>query len=122
MTFKEILSTVVDGTPGALAAALMASDGIPIEEYCREDVEFDLATVAVEFQQVFDQSKKIAGAFHEGSGEGLRELILVTTGHQLLFRQIDGEFFLAVAIDPNGSLGKARYLVRSILHQLRDAL
>ncbi|MEE9279968.1 MAG: hypothetical protein V3V67_07310 [Myxococcota bacterium] len=122
MTFKEILSAVVERTPGAFAAAIMASDGIPIEEYAREESDFDLASMVVEFQQIFDQSSKVAGAFYEGQGDALSELILVTRGHQLLFRKIDDEFFLVVAIGPNGSLGKARYLVRSVLHELRDAL
>ncbi len=122
MTFKEILSTLVDKTPGALAAAVIASDGIPIEEHARPGSDFDLLALAVEFQQVFDQSSKIAGTFYEGQGDALSELILVTADHQILYRPIDGEFTLVVAIEPTGSLGKARYLARTVLQPLRDAL
>ena len=121
MTFKEILSTVVDGTPGACAAAIMASDGIPIEEHVREG-SIDLAALAVEFQQIFDQSSKVASAFYGTGEDTLHELIVVTERHQVLFRRIDGEFVLVVAIDPVGSLGKARYLVRTVLQELREAL
>lgn len=122
MTFKEILATVVDGTAGAVGAAIMASDGIPVEEHLRSGAGLDLAAVAVEYQQIFDQSSKVAGAFHSDVGDALCELILVTQRHQFLFRRVDGEFFLVVALEPGGSLGKARYLVRSVLHDLRDAL
>ena len=121
MTFKEILSTVVEGTPGACAAAIMASDGIPIEEHVREG-SINLAALAVEFQQIFDQSSKVASAFYGTGEDALHELIVVTERHQVLFRRIDGEFVLVVAIDPVGSLGKARYLVRTVLQELREAL
>jgi predicted regulator of Ras-like GTPase activity (Roadblock/LC7/MglB family) len=122
VTFKEILSTLVDNTPGTLAAAIMASDGIPLEEHARPGSDFDLAALAVEFQQVFDQSSKVAGTFYEGQGDALSELILVTAEHQILYRSIDGEFALVIAIEPTGSLGKARYLARTVLQPLRDAL
>ncbi len=122
MTFREILETVVLQTPGALAGAVMAADGIPIDEYTREGERLDLAAVAVEFQRVLDQSRKVAGALYGGSGGGLEELLLITSGHQLLFRQIDDEFFVTIALEPTGSLGKARYLIRSLLHDLQEAL
>jgi len=122
MTFREILEKVVLQTPGALAAAVMATDGIPVDEFARDDHGIDLAALAVEFQRVLDQSRKVAGALYGGSGGGLEELILITSGHQILFRQIDDEFFVTIALEPTGSLGKARYLVRSLLRELHAAL
>lgn len=122
MTFREILERVVQGTPGALAGAIMASDGIPVDEYVRDEARVDLAALAVEFQRVLDQSRKVAGALYGGSGGGLEELVLITSGHQLLFRQLDDDFFVAIALEPTGSLGKARYLVRSLLRDLQEAL
>ncbi len=122
MTFREILERVVLQTPGALAGAVMAADGIPIDELEREEGSVDLAAVAVEFQRVLDQSRKVAGALYGASGGGLEELILITSAHQLYFRQIDDEFFVAIALKSSGSLGKARYLVRSLLRELREAL
>ena len=122
MTFLEILTTVVEGTPGALAGAIMASDGIPVEEHVREAADVDLAALAVEFQRVLEQSNKVAGALYHGEDEALRELILIMAGHQILFRVIDSDFFLVIVLEPGGSLGKARYLIRTVLHQLKDAL
>ncbi len=122
MTFQEILETIVRGTPGRLAGAVMANDGIPVDEYVRDGAEVDLAGLAVEFQRVLEQSSKVAGALYQTPGEALRELVLVTAGHQLLFRPIDEDFFLVIVLEPSGSLGKARYLVRTVLHNLKDAL
>lgn len=124
MTFREILAKIVDPTPGAVAGVIMAADGIPLEEYRVPGAagEVDLSSVAVEFQRVLEQARKVAGALYGGSGEALSELVLVTSGHQLLFRQVDEEFSLVVALDPAGSLGKARYLARMLLQEVREAL
>lgn len=122
MTFREILESVVLKTPGALAGVVMAVDGIPVDEFVREGAHIDLATLSVEFQRVIDQARKVSGALYGETGGGLEELLLITTGHQLLFRQLDDDFFVAIALDPSGSLGKARYLVRSLLRNLQEAL
>ena len=99
MTFREILEKVVLQTPGALAGAVMAADGIPVDEYELEEGSVDLSAVAVEFQRVLDQSRKVAGALYGESGGGLDELILITSGHQLLFRQLDDEFFESFGVE-----------------------
>ncbi|MFQ5513089.1 MAG: roadblock/LC7 domain-containing protein [Myxococcota bacterium] len=122
MTFRQILEKIVNDTPGALAGAIMAADGIPVDEYGRSAERVDLASMAVEFQRVLEQARKVSGTIYEGRTPVLQELILITSGHQLLFRQIDDEFFVTVALTPLGSLGKARYLVRSLLDDLRREL
>ena len=122
MTFREILSTVVERTPGALAAAVMAGDGVAIDEYAREGAEVDLGAIAVEFGRIFAQSQKIASALY-GSRDGeLDELLLVLGGHQILFRRLDEDSFLLLALDQNGLVGKARWLARNLLQDIRDAL
>ena len=122
MTFREILEKLVEETPGAVAGAVMASDGIPVDEFQRDDADIDLAVVAVEFQRVLEQARKATGAVYGGGGGQLDEMILITGRHQLLFRQLDDEFFVTVALHPQGMLGKARYLVGCLLRELQEAL
>ena len=43
MTFREILANVIDNTPGALAGAIMATDGIPVEEYAVGESDLELS-------------------------------------------------------------------------------
>ncbi|HTO07847.1 MAG TPA: hypothetical protein VMR86_12415 [Myxococcota bacterium] len=122
MTFREILSTLVDRTPGALAAAVMAGDGVAIDEYARDGAEVDLGAIAVEFGRIFMQSQKVASALY-GAREGeLDELLLVMGGHQILFRRLDEDSFLLLALEPHGLVGKARWLARNLLQDIRDAL
>jgi predicted regulator of Ras-like GTPase activity (Roadblock/LC7/MglB family) len=122
MTFAEILSRIVDGTPGALAGAIMGRDGIPVEEYERVRGRVDLTAVAVEFERVLDQASKVAGALFGRDQGGLEEVVLATRSQQLLFYYIDDEYFLVIALERTGSLGKARYLIRSVLQSLQEEL
>ena len=122
MTFREILARIVQGTPGGLAAAVMGSDGIPIDEYRVSGESLDLAAVAVEFQRVLDQAKKVSATLYGQSEVEPEELVLVTAEHQLLFRQIDDEYFVVMALEKAGMLGKARYLVRALLDSIRREL
>ena len=62
MTFREILQTLVERTPGALAAAVMAGDGVAIDEYAKDGAEVDLGAIAVEFGRIFNQSQKVVGS------------------------------------------------------------
>ena len=122
MTFREILAKVVEGTPGARAAVIMGSDGIPVEEYPAEEEALNLPAVAVEFQRVLEESRKVASLLGPEVGGALEEMVLQTSTRQLLFRPIDAEYHLVVELDRSGFLGKARWLVGSLLHEIRGGL
>ena len=122
MTFREILTNLVDRTPGALAAAVMAADGVAIDEYAREGAEVDLGAIAVEFGRIFGQSQKVAQALWGARDGELDELLLVLGSHQVLFRKLDEDSFLILALEPGGLVGKARWLARNLLQEIREAL
>ncbi len=122
MTFREILARVVDGTPGALAGAIMGRDGIAIEEYVLVRDAVDLNAIAVEFERVLDQAEKVVGSLFGRGSQGLQELVLTTGGPQILLRPVDEEYFIVLALERTGGMGKARYLVGSILQDLYAAL
>jgi predicted regulator of Ras-like GTPase activity (Roadblock/LC7/MglB family) len=122
MTFREILQQLVEDTPGALAAALMGSDGIPIDAYRAPGARLDLPALAVEFQRVLEEARKTTLALYGDARGRLAELILNTGESQLLFREVDAEYFVVIALEPTGSLGKARYLMRGLLRDLQREL
>jgi len=122
MTFREILESLVENTPGALAAAVMAGDGVAIDEYARPGTDVDLGAIAIEFGRIFHQSQKVAEALYGARDGELQELLLATGSHQLFFRQLDEDSFLVMALDATGLVGKARYLARTLLQEIREAL
>ncbi len=122
MTFREILQSLVHQTPGALAAAVMAGDGVAIDEYARPGTDVDLGAIAIEFGRTFQESQKVASALNGSRDGALEEMLLVTGANQVFFRLLDEDTFLVLALDATGMVGKARYLVRTLLEEIREAL
>ena len=124
MNFEPTLRKMIDGVSGALGIALMGSDGIPISELQAETAgaageEALAGSAGVEFGRVLDEIRKAA----DGLGAGrLEEVVVGLARCWLLLRAVDDELFLVAALDPRGNLGKARFLMRRHLLELREQL
>ncbi len=125
MSFKSILQEIVNGCGGGLGAALMGNDGIPIEEFvssspsARELLSEEIGTAGAEFGRILAEITKASDALGGGL---LHETAVVLSRFTLIFRSVDEETFLVVALAPDGNIGKARYLIRRQLLVLRQEL
>src|SRR6187551_3605863 len=104
--FAETLRKVVDNIDGALAAVVMGLDGIPVESYVRND-RVDVTTVGMEFSFIIGQVRKAGESLQVG---GLEELSVKAQRLVLVCRMISPTYFVAIAMQPEGNFGKARYL------------
>jgi predicted regulator of Ras-like GTPase activity (Roadblock/LC7/MglB family) len=107
--FAETLRKVVDNVDGGIAAVIMGLDGIPVDSYVRQSDRLDVNTVAMEFSFILTQIKKAGESLQVG---GLEELVVRAQRLVLICRMISPQYFVAVAIAPEGNFGKARYLAR----------
>ena len=124
MSFASILQEIVDECGGGLAAALMGSDGIPIEQVeasgeARESVSSEIEVLGVEFGRILDELRKASDSV---AGGALEEVSIRLTNFWVLMRTIDDETYLVLAIQPDGNAGKARFLMRRHLLALREEL
>ena len=123
MSFGRVLREIVEGCGGGLGAALMGNDGIPIEEVNAADpvalMSEEVGTAGVEFGRILEEIRKASDAL---AGGGLQETVVVLARFSLIFRAIDAETFLVVALAPDGNIGKARYLIRRSLLAIRQEL
>jgi predicted regulator of Ras-like GTPase activity (Roadblock/LC7/MglB family) len=125
MIFDAILDEIVNGCGGGIAAALMGNDGISIAEVVsdreevREILVEEIGTAGAEFGRILAEIGKAADAL---GGGAVQETAVVLSRFTLVFRNVDDETFLVVAIAPDGNLGKARYLIRRQLNFLRQEL
>ena len=124
MNFEPILRKMVDGVSGAIGIALMGSDGIPIAELYAPGVdaaaaEGEVTAAGVEFGRILDEVRKAADSI--GAGR-LEETVIGLARYWLLFRVVDEDLFLVVALEPRGNLGKARFLMRRFLLDLQQQL
>lgn len=107
--FAETLKKVVDNVDGGIAAVVMGLDGIPVETYVRQSDRVDVNTVAMEFSFILSQVRKAGDSLAVGS---LEELSVKAQQLMLVCRMISPQYFVAIAMAPDGNFGKARYLAR----------
>jgi predicted regulator of Ras-like GTPase activity (Roadblock/LC7/MglB family) len=124
MSFASILRTIVEECGGGVGAALMGTDGIPIDQYTAdiseaEPPETDVTTIGIEFGRILLDIRKASDGLDGGS---LDETIIELTRFTLVFRPIDSEYFLLLVMAPDGNLGKARYLIRRHMLAIRQEL
>ena len=106
--FAETLRKVVDNVDGGIAAVIMGLDGIPVDQYVRQN-SVDVNTVAMEFSFILAQIKKAGDSLQVG---GLEELTVKAQRLLLVCRMLSPQYFVAVAMAPEGNFGKARFLAR----------
>lgn len=124
MSFGTILRRLVEDCGGGVGAILMSSDGIPIEEYVTARVpegplREEFGAAGVEFGRILEEMRKAADAL---GGGALEETVISLSRMTLIFRPVDEEIFLALVVLPEGNLGKARYLARRHLLEIRQEL
>lgn len=107
--FAETLKKVVDGVDGAMAAVVMGLDGIPVETYVKATDRIDVNTVGMEFSFILGQVRKAGDSLQVGS---LEELSVKAQRLLLVCRMISPQYFVAIAMAPEGNFGKCRYMVR----------
>jgi predicted regulator of Ras-like GTPase activity (Roadblock/LC7/MglB family) len=124
MSFASILQEIVDECGGGMAAALMGADGIPIEEVqasggVGESLSDGVDVLGVEFGRILDEMRKASDSVNGGA---LEEVSVRLSNFWVLMRIVDEETYLVLAIEPDGNMGKARFLMRRQLMALRDEL
>ena len=107
--FAETLRKVVDNVDGGIAAVIMGLDGIPVDSYVRQSDRLDVNTVAMEFSFILTQIKKAGESLQVGA---LEELVVRAQRLVLICRMISPQYFVGVAVAPEGNFGKARFLAR----------
>jgi predicted regulator of Ras-like GTPase activity (Roadblock/LC7/MglB family) len=117
--FKEILQDLVDRTDGCVAGLLMASDGIAIDQYSRGEDPFDIESVGMEYSVVLKGVQRAAEMLDTGA---TKEVSVQTERLTTVVRMLSDEYFVALAVEPGGNVGKARYLLRASAPRLIENL
>src|SRR5687768_6727968 len=97
----------------------MGLDGIPVDTYIKQKDRVDVNTVAMEFSFILTQVRKAGDSLQVGS---LEELSVKAQRLMLICRMISPQYFVAIAMAPEGNFGKARYLARVSAPTLAAAL
>ncbi len=113
--FKEHLRAIVDSNEDGIASLLMDSSGIALDSYSRDDAEFDINMVGVEFSVVVNSIKRATEMLEAGVA---REVAVNTEKMTTIIRMLSDSYFLTFTIRPEGNLGRARFLMRTAAPKL----
>jgi predicted regulator of Ras-like GTPase activity (Roadblock/LC7/MglB family) len=119
MSFREHLEQVCRSVDGAVACSLMGMDGIEVDTHLQDGGELDLRSLLVEYSGVLRSAREAAEAHEAG---GVAEVAITTDKLLAVVRIVSPEYFMVVALSPDGNFGKARYLLRVTAPKLRSEL
>ncbi len=108
--FQDVLRDVVNQTEGGIAALLMGYDGIPVDKYVRDDATLDVDSIGMEYSVILSQIRKAAEMLDAGNA---REVAIQAEKLTTIIRLLNDEYFVAIALKPEGNFGKARFLLRT---------
>jgi predicted regulator of Ras-like GTPase activity (Roadblock/LC7/MglB family) len=113
--FKDALRDIVERTEGGIAGLIMDSSGIALESYAKDDAPFDINTIGIEFSVVIGAIKRASEMLEAGEAS---EIAVGTDKLVTVIRTLGEQYFLALALSPEGNLGRGRYLMRTAAPKL----
>ncbi len=120
MSFSEQLQSVVSQVDGALACTIMGFDGIAVETHQVANAsDLDLGTTWIEFASILTQLKSAAAQLKAGT---INEVSINTDKMTAVMRPLSAEYFLVLALRPDGNYGKGRYALRIAAPKVRAEL
>jgi len=119
MIFNEVVEKAVLETPGAVAALIMGSDGISLANYTSEEAQLEMEVVGVEYASLLSEVKRVSEILESGD---VQEVTVSTDNYIVVIRNINAEYFLALAIKPGGNIGKGRFMLRVTSPEIRKEL
>jgi predicted regulator of Ras-like GTPase activity (Roadblock/LC7/MglB family) len=110
MGFADTLSGIANRIEGCAAVVILGIDGIPIERHVHDlDSAIDIESVATEFTTLVRRSMRTASDSELGV---MREMVFATDTMSFLLRPITAEYFLLLALNQGGNVGRARFELR----------
>lgn len=109
MSLRDSLNTIVQSVDGALAAVIMAYDGIPIDEFTVLQSDFDTQLLSVEYATLLREIKRAVDVIKAGDME---EVSITTSQTRVVMRVLNDELFIALIMRRAGNFGKGRYLLK----------
>jgi predicted regulator of Ras-like GTPase activity (Roadblock/LC7/MglB family) len=116
MNFSDVLKETVEKVDGAVSAMIIASDGIPVEEYVQESL-IDLTGLGAEASAMIRDIGYAAENLRLGEA---REFSIISDTCGIIMRKISDEYYLALVIKPEGNYGKGRYVLKTTVPKIEN--
>lgn len=118
MSFSTTLKEMVQSVGGAVSAAVIGLDGIPVEDYTVENI-VNLDDFVAEASSVISAIKTASGTLNFGE---IEEFSISLDKCTLLFRKINIDYYAVLILKPGGNAGKGRFIIRTSVPRLEKDL
>jgi predicted regulator of Ras-like GTPase activity (Roadblock/LC7/MglB family) len=120
MSFLTHLESVISQVDGAIACSVMGFDGIAVETHQVDGAQdLELQSAWIEYANLLTQLKNAAEVLKTGA---VSEVSINTERVITLMRMVSPEYFLVLALKPEGNYGKGRYVLRVTVPKVRAEL
>ncbi|MBS2026776.1 MAG: hypothetical protein JST54_02630 [Deltaproteobacteria bacterium] len=119
MAFKQHLEAVCSQVEGSVACSIMGFNGLPVGSHRVVEPDLDLDGLWVEYSSLLGQIQRAAETMQGGT---VREVAIHTDKLTTVARLINPEYFLVLALKPDGNVGKGRFALRIIAPQIAPEL
>jgi predicted regulator of Ras-like GTPase activity (Roadblock/LC7/MglB family) len=110
LSFREELEGICARVDGAFAASVMGFDGIPIETVePKPSAGVEMQVLLVEYSGILSQVRQAAEALQMGKAS---EVSIRTEKMTAVARMLTPDYFVVLALGPDGNVGRARYELR----------
>ena len=118
MPFKKLLSELVDAVPGALGAIIADWEGECVEQVARID-DYEIKVLGAHKGVILTNLREAVGRLGEPD---LQEIVITAEKVQTLILPVTHEYFLVVALERGGSMGRALFEARRCLLELKKEI
>lgn len=116
----DILYDAIDRLEDAQLAGVIGTDGLSIEFVLLEgDLPHNRDEAEVELSALAQAASATAGRLNVGNAN---DLILETESLIYLLSYIAPGYYVVLGVNPEGSLGRARYTIRQLVSTILDEL
>lgn len=114
--FKAPLEAIIERTEGSMGALIMGTDGIAVEKvFSPEGRDANLDVAAATFTSLIRNAQRTGS--ETGLGD-LRELVVALDEAIVIMRLLNKDYYMALALKPDGNLGRGRFELRKAELQL----
>ncbi|MGC4122294.1 MAG: hypothetical protein QM765_48465 [Myxococcales bacterium] len=111
MSFSAHLESVLKQVEGAVACSIMGFDGYAVETQTSRDPGVDFEAMLVEYGTVLTKVKETAQGLQAGT---VSEVVVNTDKLTTIVRPLTPQYYLVLALAPEGNFGKGRYALRIV--------
>ena len=118
MSLTDSLKRVIGDLADSRGVAIVGMDGIVVEEQ-KKQADLDLHALGAEIVGLLKTADKTIDSI--GAGR-ITELIFNAAGAMIILRRISADYLLIFAIQPDGNLGKGRFVLKRAASELKSEL